>query len=151
MGMRGWGGAGGEGLLHSPRALLDFFFCFPFLKKKKNLVFTGSVCGYCYAGRGRGVQTSVLIGARVASSWRKAHCAVLGLGGRGPLLPVSCLFSPRTDGPLCRTWGGRGCPENLWVRGSLSPPSSSTSFSCCSCLLEPKNVAQRPLGTWLGM
>lgn len=76
------------------RIFVGFFFCFLFLKKKKKLVSTGSVCGSCCAARGRGGQTE-----RAAAPGRRLlgeRLIVWGSGwgaGDRALLPSSCLFS----------------------------------------------------------
>lgn len=74
---------------------LFLFVCFLFLKKKKNLVSSGSVCGSCYAARGRGGQTER---APAAPEWRllRERRIVRGSGwgaGAWALLPPPCLFS----------------------------------------------------------
>lgn len=74
-----------------------------------------------------------------------------GAGGRGPAAASRALFiQPRTDGPLCRTRGRRGVPrEPLGLSKSESP---ILQHFVLLLFLSPgaKNVAQRPLGTWLG-
>lgn len=57
---------------------------------------------------------SALAGARTASSRRKAHCAILGLGAGGrPPLPVPCLFSPEQMARYAGRGEGGGAPRTL--------------------------------------
>lgn len=134
-------------------SFVGFLFCFSFLKKKKKahvgLHGVGLWLLLCCQREGRSdgacsqaPRRRPLGERRIVQYWG---------WGQGAAASRLLFIQPRTDGPLCRTWGGRGCPENLWVRGSLSPPSSSTSFSCYSCLLEPKMWLKGRLGpAWGG-
>lgn len=92
---------------------ISLLFFFSKKKKKPTLVFTGSVCGYCYAARGRGVQTERARRRPGGVLLEKGALCSTGAGGRGPLLPVSCLFSPEQMARYAGRGEGGGAPRTF--------------------------------------
>lgn len=104
-------------------SFVGFLFCFSFLKKKKNPRWSsrGRFVAIAMLPEGGEFRRSVLAGARAASSWRKAHCAVLGLGAGGRCFP-SLVYSAQNRWPVMQDVGREGVPrEPLGPRKSESP------------------------------
>ncbi|VTJ88949.1 Hypothetical predicted protein, partial [Marmota monax] len=70
--------------------------------------------------------------------WRKAHCAGVGLGGRGPGSTSLYLFiQPRTDGSLCRMREGKGLNGNRWGLSKSAPPPNTALTQHSGLCLSP--------------
>lgn len=123
------GAQGARGRSASPRralrsvTVLDFLSGFFLLKKERNLVSTGSVCGSCCAAAGRGGQTERALEAprrRLLGERRIVRGS--GWGAVGPaLLPPPCLFSREQMAPYAGCGKGGGSTGTLGVRASLWP------------------------------